>query len=146
MTKTHIVIHHSATSDSGSMSWQAVRRYHLEKGWTNIGYNLGVERIGEEYEMLLGRPLDAQAAGEPKDNFNRKGIHICFIGNFDLAPPEMRMWRFAGKHITALMALLHIPIENIIGHREIANVSDYKQCPGKFWDMKQFRKLMEVMI
>lgn len=33
------LIHHSGTRDSGTVSWSAIRSFHLyDRGWADIGY------------------------------------------------------------------------------------------------------------
>lgn len=145
--KTHLIIHHTLTEDGDTLSWPAIRRTHLEKGWVDIGYHWGVEWSDRgyntaHYEILAGRPMLARAAGEPKWGMNRKGVHVAFVGNYDIMEPPMEMWRFAMPHLADIIDALDIPIENVLGHREISNVGSYKQCPGAKWDMDKFRHLL----
>ncbi len=40
MKPEHIIIHCSGTEDSETVSWSAIRRYHIyDNGWANIGYH-----------------------------------------------------------------------------------------------------------
>lgn len=141
--KTHLMIHHSLTKDSGTVSWQAIRRYHMETlGWRAIGYHLGVERIGDRYEMLVGRPLTWSAAAAYQKGMNSKAIHVCFVGNYDDAPPPEEMLAFALPHLAAICDLVGIQVDpgHVIGHRLVA---PYKTCPGDMFDMSQFIRLLK---
>ena len=138
--KTHLIAHHSLTKDGETVSWDAIRRYHTEvRGWQNIGYHLGIERIGGRYEALLGRPFDQVAAAAREQSMNFVGIHVCFVGNFDELVPDDEMFHFACPHLAMLMRAYAIPLENVIGHRDVAS---YKSCPGKRFDMDRFRGLL----
>ena len=136
--KTHIVLHHSLTADGRTFSWGAIRRYHMGTNkWQDIGYHYGVELIEYDYEVLVGRPEQDTAAACREGDMNRKGIHVCCVGNFDLtAPPEPLLAKLT-KYIVAPLVLRHkIPFSNIVGHRDYAT---YKSCPGKLFDINALR-------
>lgn len=165
MKKTHVVLHHSFTKDSGSVSWGAIRKFHkswryegriipesegrdrLAHGesvmspWTDIGYHIGVENIDGHYEVLLGRPLDADGAHAYQKNMNRVGLGVLFIGDFDIAPPNTGMLIAMAVHLRPIMELLRIPAQptRVIGHREVAG---YKTCPGNMFDVGAFIDLL----
>lgn len=134
---THIMLHHSLTEDSDTVSWGAIRRYHMEeKGWSDIGYHFGVELVNGHYEIMVGRSLDRAGAHCKEGNMNQLAIGICAVGNFDLAsPPEAQI---AALHdlVQGLMFQYGIPAANVVGHREFA---PYKSCPGTQCDLDAFR-------
>ena len=133
MTPTHAIIHHSLTEDSKTVSWGAIRRYHMEtQGWNEIGYQIGIELIGDYYEVLMGRPLTS--VGAHTVGMNSRSIGICFIGNYDLAPPPDAMMDTAVWIITPLIDELDIPCANIHPHSKYAD----KTCPGRMFPMKEF--------
>lgn len=121
-----IMLHHSATPDGRTFSWQAIRRYHTQhNGWLDIGYHFGIELVRDEYEVLVGRPLSMP--GAHCKGMNTRAIGVCFVGNYDEIEPPEEMLRIAiHRLIGPLMVMLGIPSSNILYHRDYA----VKTCPG----------------
>lgn len=140
MTPKIIILHHSATKDSGTVSWNAIRRYHInECKWNDIGYHFGIEFIEDKgdpkgsYEILMGRTLDK--VGAHTTGHNSDGIGICFVGNFDEAPPPDGQWQAGLKLVRWLCGEFSISRGSIYGHRNFAN----KTCPGKMFSIDNFK-------
>lgn len=153
-----IILHHSLTKDGATVSWSAIRRYHkawayngnivtpeegrqllnrgqhVKRPWLDIGYHFGIELVGNDYEVLVGRMMtDSGAHTRGK---NQDSLGICFIGNYDLAPPPKEMWDLGIKLVRSLMAVFEISWKEVYGHREFAG---YKSCPGEQFDIDKFR-------
>lgn len=148
----HIVIHHSLTADSGTVSWGAIEDYHVKvQKWADIGYHFGVESVADakgeaRIYALVGRPLDQPAAAvNPKDNrdgirSNATGVHVCCVGNYDLAAPPQEMYDILVKRILKpVMAEFNIAPEKIYGHHYFAG---YKTCPGSKFDLDLVRRMV----
>jgi N-acetylmuramoyl-L-alanine amidase len=136
-----IILHHSATKDSGTVSWNAIRRYHInECKWGDIGYHFGIEFVEDKgdplgsYEIIVGRTLDKLGAHTVGRNSDSVGI--CFVGNFDLEPPPQGQWDAGLKLVRWLQTLYHIPKPLVYGHRDFA----VKTCPGTKFDIQKFRE------
>jgi hypothetical protein len=126
-----IIIHHSATKDSGTVSWGAIRRYHVqEQKWLDIGYHFGIELVsdvvGSQYEILVGRPL--AMAGAHTTGHNANTIGICMVGDFDYDPPPKAQLDRLKKLIQDLKTVFP-SIQKVSFHRDYA----FKTCPGKFF-------------
>jgi len=130
----YIVIHHSAT-DTGSA--ETFDTEHRRRGWRGLGYHFVIANGngGPDGQVQVGDRWTAQAVGAhtggtPGNAYNRRGIGICLVGDFDRHRPTRRQLA-ALKALTAQLADRYgIPPENIIGHRHAPNANT--QCPGKW--------------
>ena len=161
MTPTHIIIHHSLTKDSGTVSWGAIRHYHksyacngtiiseelanelaaegkpIKVPWVDIGYHVGVELVNEDYEILLGRMPHIPGAHCARGGMNAVALGLCAVGNFDVVKPPHEQWLLTMKITNYFRKIYKIPIVAVSGHREF---DPSKTCPGNLWDMDRFRE------
>ena len=144
----YIMVHHSWTEDSGTVSWAAIEKYHREvHGWRDIGYHAGIEVVTESPDLkdyalqaILGRPEDEQASACPQGGMNRLALHVCVVGNYDLASPTLRLLeRLCSRVILPWMREYGIPPEKIVGHHDF---NPEKSCPGKMFDLDIVRRLV----
>lgn len=129
---THIVVHHSLTQDSKTVSWGAIRRFHMNDEmhqWRDIGYHAGVELADMEYEALLGRAWDDQGAHCSAQGMNRIALGLVLVGNFDItAPPDAQLEVARDRVLLPWMRMFGIIPSNITPHRFHA---PDRSCPGR---------------
>lgn len=146
---THIMLHHSLTKDSHTVSWAAIEQYHKETNkWKDIGYHFGLERVVNmdlqrwlapySYQALIGRPVEQEGSACPQGNMNQVAIHICVVGNFDIEYPTEELYERLYKRLVGPLSHQYkIPPENWVGHRDY---NPHKSCPGTFFDLDRLRK------
>lgn len=134
MNINKLIIHHSLTKDSDTVSWGAIRKYHLKLGWADIGYHFGIELIGDHYEILAGRMPNV--VGAHTKGQNNQSLGICLIGNFDVEFPSFPQLDLAYKLCRYLLSHYSLTPKDVYGHRDFAS---YKSCPGNNFDMDNFR-------
>lgn len=150
LDRTHIMIHHSTTADGFTSSWPAIMRFHLTDPayrFTDIGYHGGVELLADPrdygraaYQGLIGRRLDSIAAACPQGNMNRVALHVCCVGNFDLAPPPAALLEcLRDRILLPWMFQFSIPASRIVGHRDF---NPAKTCPGRLFDLDALRRMV----
>jgi len=165
--KTHIVVHHSLTEDGQAVSWPAIEKYHREDpkhGWRDIGYHAGVELVADPHgdvgpyawQGLVGRPTYVMASACREADMNVLGLHLCLVGNFDLAPPPLRMLEVAVRRFIVPWMTEHgVTPARVIGHRDAGLMAgfdwrkvgadgkrQYKTCPGLRFDMDLLRRMI----
>jgi hypothetical protein len=68
---------------------------------------------------------------------NNIALHVCCVGNFDLAPPSVSMINvLLNRVILPWAEQFSIPTKNWIGHKD-ANPN--KTCPGTMFDLNILR-------
>lgn len=133
MKPKKIIIHHSAGDDSGFLDWPSIRRYHIDhNGWSDIGYHVGIERVGDGYEALFGRPLDQQGAHAL--GHNKDSLGVCLVGDFSIAPPPEAQLAEAVRVVKMLMRIFAIQPEAVLFHRDVNET----ECPGAAFPLAAF--------
>lgn len=144
MNPKYILIHHSFTDDGKTVSWNAIRNYHVNVcKYKDISYHYGIELVDGHYEIFKGR-MDHED-GAHCIGFNDKSIGICLIGNFDTTPPNEAQLKLLKKLVNSLQEIYGIPTLNVIGHwesYELRKVPVEKSCPGLKFSMSKFREIL----
>ena len=119
----------------------------FQKPWRAVGYHGGIERENDTLVFHWGRPLymsGAHAAVSGVSNeYNKTHIGLCLVGNYDRLVPQKDLWDFSLGVVRSFMDAFNLEAEDVLGHREVydkLNVPRQKTCPGKRFDMDQFRK------
>jgi hypothetical protein len=127
-----ITVHCSATppdwmaGQSLSAQREEIRRWHLARGWRDIGYHW---LIGRDGKVLPGRAETEIGAGV--EGRNAGVIHICLIGGHGSAETNRFDRHFTPAQDVTLRGLIQgigmrTRIARISGHNEFAA----KACPG----------------
>jgi hypothetical protein len=116
-----VVVHHSATPQG--TTFESIRRGHLAKGWSDIGYHAVILSNGD---LRTGRRLPLAGAHAPPRNF--ESIGLCIVGD-NTRPDEI--WtpdqlETAKQYLNALG--LVFPGIEVIGHRDVQ--AGHTACPG----------------
>ena len=102
-----------------------IRRWHKNKKWSDIGYNIVIRRNGR---VEVGRPLDHRGAHVA--GYNNRALGICLIGGMSAEGTDEN--NFTPEQWLSLEDTLKwlrrvYPGAHVQGHREFPGVT--KTCP-----------------
>lgn len=121
----YIIIHCSATKANKDFRAADIKKWHLERGFSDIGYHQIVDLDGT---VEPGRP-ESQPGAHCK-NYNFNSIGICYIGGLDKdGNPADTRTEAQKKSLLRLVKEYkrRFPDAKIVGHRDMPNV--HKACP-----------------
>ena len=122
----YIVIHCAATKPSMDVPIERVRKWHLDRGWSDIGYHYYITRDGKIHK---GRDLNI--VGAHVRGYNKNSIGICYEGGInEKGDPEDNRTDQQKKSLLKVVKVLKFVFENAVvqGHRDFPNVK--KACPS----------------
>lgn len=118
-----IIVHCTASVEGKNFTVEDVRRWHLARGFSDIGYHYLIYLDGSIHN---GRNVDV--SGAHTAGYNAHSIGVCYVGGLDKnnKPKDTR----TPEQKTSLLSLLKqlknlYPKATIHGHYEFAN----KACP-----------------
>lgn len=135
MNKPEYLIIHCSDSEWGCA--REVRKWHIQRGWTDVGYHFiignGYPEPGKKILALMGsiecgRDMDSE--GAHCLGYNDNSLGICLIGK--------GVDSFCGEQFDSLKMLVQelcmkhgIPAESVLGHRETeSGKKEGKTCPN----------------
>ncbi len=141
MKKPEYIIVHCSDSEWGSA--REIRKWHQEKGWTDIGYHFVVlnGKVLPDFTLSclegsieLGRPMD----GDPFIEDNEIGAHTLGYNDRSIGVCGIAKAAWTKSQLLSLVQLLRglsrqfgIPAQNILGHCETeSGKKEGKTCPN----------------
>ena len=121
-----LVIHCSATEYGVEYDAMDIHGWHLDNGWSGIGYHYVITVDGT---IQKGRSDDCE--GAHAEGYNSSSIGICLIGGLD----SEGIVHDNGYNVVQYKTLFYLlrelndfyPTSLIVGHKELPNVN--KACP-----------------
>ena len=119
-----IIVHCSATPDGKDYTVAEIRKWHLARGFSDIGYHYVVYRDGSVHNGRSVNLIGAHCTGH-----NSHSIGVCYIGGLDRNGKTAKDTRTTAQK-SALVKLIRelkslYPRATVHGHMEYAN----KACP-----------------
>lgn len=142
-----IVVHGAWTKAGVDVGAREIREWHLDRGFSDIGYHYVIRRDGTQEE---GRPIERSGAHVKGANLDTIGI--CLVGGRDDEGPHTAgldefakqevLWEFnyTRAQMDSLVSLvdglrdLYGKRVDVLGHRDYPGVT--KRCPG--FDVREF--------
>lgn len=122
-TIKEIIVHCSATKEGQDFTVADIKKWHLARGFSDIGYHYIIYRDGS---IHTGRNVNI--SGAHCEGHNLHSIGVCYIGGLDknLKPKDTRTDAQKDALLKLLKQLKQLyPKATIHGHYEYAN----KACP-----------------
>jgi N-acetylmuramoyl-L-alanine amidase len=136
-----IVIHHSATTVGGAARFD--REHREVRHFDELGYHFvvgnGTDTADGAVEVGSRWPKQKWGAHAqtPDEQFNKFGIGICLVGNFDQQQPSDSQLRATSKLVAYLMKTYGISPSHVIGHGDTKRTD----CPGRNLHVASVRRM-----
>ena len=124
-TIKELIVHCSATTEGKDYSVDTIRQWHLQRGFSDIGYHYVIYRDGS---IHIGR--DESIIGAHCTGHNTNSIGVCYIGGCasdGKTPKDTRTTEQKQSLVKLLKELkTKYPQASIHGHRDFSS----KACPS----------------
>lgn len=120
-----IIVHCSATPEGKDYTVETIRQWHLQRGFSDIGYHYVIYRDGSIHTGRNESVIGAHCSGH-----NSKSIGVCYIGGVEKdgkTPKDTRTKEQKEALLSILKSLKEkYPKAKIYGHRDFSS----KACPS----------------
>tara|TARA_B100000767_G_scaffold252870_1_gene256995 strand:- start:485 stop:919 length:435 start_codon:yes stop_codon:yes gene_type:complete len=131
-----IIVHCTATPEGRDVSVDTIRQWHLDRGWSDIGYHYVVGLDGKVEEGRSVRRSGAHVRGH-----NKGSIGVTYVGGCDskMNPKDTRTELQKSGLETLIISLMNsYPNSTLHGHNEFSA----KACPS-FDVQKEYEQIIK---
>lgn len=118
----------SKSFQTGSMKGRCRSDKHIY----DVPYHFICEKIGDNYQTVLGRPLQYSCERSYPDMDNRYAkfsIHVCIMGNYNIMAHQVKMYeQLCYRVLCPMMRDYRIAKSKIFLHGELSK--EHLDCPG----------------
>lgn len=122
---TKIIVHCTATPEGKNYTVDTIRKWHIAKGWSDIGYHYIIYLDGSVHKGRDEKIVGAHCLGQ-----NANSIGVCYVGGVatDGKTPKDTRTEAQKRSLIDLLKKLKAkyPKASIFGHRDFAA----KACPS----------------
>lgn len=138
MRKINKIIIHCSASEFGNA--QRIREWHLEKGWSDIGYHYVInngkvfkdDKLNQRVQDgFIEKGRDDSIVGAHTQGQNSNSIGICLIGNKDFTKEQFNSLDIL---LYSLLKAYNLTKNDVYGHYNFSS----KTCPN--FDVQEFMK------
>lgn len=148
------IVLHTAAFTGKNCDRDMIDQWHKARNWSGIGYHFVIlndqHDLKTDGEIEIGRLTNK--AGAHALGLNSRSLGICCIGHGDKFDFTLAQYKSLYGLIEKLMTEFSIPLDKVIGHRELNELakkniisSRYrtsKSCPGTKIDMDVIRNTL----
>lgn len=132
---TEIIVHCSDTPAGRHVTVEDIRQWHLDRGWSDIGYHYVIYLDGTVHE---GRPIEKR--GSHCLNHNKNSIGICYIGGGKGIDTRTEAQKESMVDMLVYLKTTYHKAR-IYGHRDFST----KDCPS-FDATKEYENISNIWI
>lgn len=138
-----IILHHTvelyenplAKIDNSKFQMKGISNGVLEMKQSDINYHYIIEKIDEDYQPVVCRPIIYMCDWEDIDpNINNRAIHVAILGSYDFTIPPKRLYEvLAYRLLNPMLKLFGLSPNKIKFHKDVSS-NEELTCPGDFID------------
>ena len=150
-----IIIHHTAEMypqpeakiDNNKFQLPVLYNGVLEDKTGDINYNYVLEKIKDDYHVIVTRPFVYKCDfPDISNDINNRAIHVALLGSYDFKIPEVRLYEvLAYRLLNPFMKMFHMPPSKIKLHRDVSSNKDLT-CPGEFVERSRIEALVRRFV
>lgn len=128
-----IILHCSDSSDSKDLGVKEIRQWHLDRGWSDVGYHFVIRRDGR-----IERGREEEVKGAHVKGHNDDSIGVCWVGRKVASDAQLQSIYML---LRGLIDKYDLNVYDVFGHTEL---DSGKTCPNLDMNFVRLQTLFTI--